>query len=87
MVGEYSTHFVCHAFDVHMIIHPPGVPIPRPQVLFSLSIAIQRALCTLQGSEVRVDIRPKKEVTVDIPCQPQAQDDGSDVFGCGRYDR
>ena len=49
LVGEDSTHFVRHPFDVHMVIHPPGVPIPRLQVLFSLSVAIQRPLCTVQG--------------------------------------
>jgi hypothetical protein len=60
LFGEYSTHFIRHPFDVRMVIHPPGVPIPRLQVLFSLSVAIQRPLCTVQGGEVRVDIRPKE---------------------------
>ena len=42
-----------------MIIHAPGVPIPRLQVLLGFSVAIQRTLFTVQSGEVRMDIRPK----------------------------
>ena len=49
VLGEHCPYFIRHTFDVHMIIHPPGVPIPRLQVLLGFSIAIQSPLFTVQG--------------------------------------
>jgi hypothetical protein len=50
VLGQHSSYFICHAFDVRMIIHTPGVTIPLLQVLLGFSIAIQSTLCTVQDS-------------------------------------
>jgi hypothetical protein len=49
ILGEHRTDFIRHTFDVHMIVHPPRVPIPCLQVLLGFSVAIPRPLFTVQG--------------------------------------
>src|SRR5215510_410411 len=60
VLSQYNPHLVCYTFDVCRIIHPPGVTIPRLQVLLGFSIARQRALFAWYGGEVRMDVRPKE---------------------------
>ena len=60
VLGQHRTDFIRDAFDVRMIIHPPGMAIPLLQVLPGFSIAIQSPLFTVQDSEVWMDIRPKE---------------------------
>jgi hypothetical protein len=48
VLGEHRPDFIRHAFDVHMIVHSPGVPIPGLQVLLGFSIAIPSPLFTVQ---------------------------------------
>src|SRR5215831_13934962 len=57
---QHRTDFICEAFDVRMIMHPPRMTIPLLQVLLGFSIAVQRPLCTVQGGEVRMDITPEE---------------------------
>ena len=57
---QHRTDFICEAFDVRMIMHPPRMTIPLLQVLLGFSIAVQRPLCTVQGGEVRMEITPEE---------------------------
>src|SRR5262245_32187645 len=49
VLGQHSSYFIRHAFDVCMIIHTPRMTILLLQVLLGFSIAVQRPLCTVQG--------------------------------------
>ena len=48
LLRQQVPHFICHPFDLRMIIHAAGVAIQLPQVALRLSVAIQGPLFTVQ---------------------------------------
>ena len=60
VLGQHCTFFLRHAFDVHVMMHRPRVPMPCLQVLHGFSRALPRALFTVSYGAVRRDRIPKE---------------------------